>query len=567
MAEVDSDAPVIVVLCGDEADVIDDEIERRYGRDYQVLIVRGTRAGDEALERLRDGPERVALVIAAGLEGETESLAFLERARSAVPTAKRLAVVRWGAFDRAGEIFDALSSGEIDSFLIRPEHARDEEFHAGLTQMLEDWSLEQSHGFEPVRVIGEGSARSQELRDGFQRNHIPIGYYDATSETGRRLVDELGLEDPALPVVVVRYTPEMKVLQNPSDAQIADAFGLMDPLDEDEHFDVTIIGAGPAGLSAAVYAASEGLNTIVVEQQTIGGQAGTSSLIRNYPGFQRGVSGNKLALAAFQQAWSFGATFHMSRAATGLRVDGDALVVDLSDATSVRSDSVVVATGVTYRRLDVPDLEEFEARGVFYGAAVTEAPSMRDRRVFVVGGGNSAGQAAVFLGKYAAEVTILVRGETHATSMSDYLIRVIDATPNISVRTRIEVVGGGGPGLLDHLVLRDRGTSETETVPADGLFVLIGAQPKTEWLAGALVRDEWGFVVTAHDLPRGSFPADREPYPMETSLPGVFAVGDVRRGSTKRVATGVGAGAIAIQYVHRVLEEHRQARGRPAAVQ
>jgi thioredoxin reductase len=409
-----------------------------------------------------------------------------------------------------------------------------------------------------VQLVGEpDSARGFELRDTFGRNHIATGYHDAFSDDGRQLLDALDLRDPDLPVVILRFTPEQTVLEDPSDLEIADAFGLMDPLSPDEHFDLTVIGAGPAGLAAAVYAASEGISTLVIEAQAVGGQAGTSSLIRNYPGFQRGVSGQKLSFSAFHQAWSFGARFHFMRHATSLAVDGPDRLVGLSDGGVARSHAVMIATGVTYRRLEVPFLEALVGRGVYYGAAVTEASSMKGRHCVVVGGGNSAGQAAVHLARFADRVTVLVRGPSLAASMSEYLIREIDAVPRITVRYSTEVVDGEGEHGLERLVLRDRTTGGQETMDADALFVLIGSYPGTDWLEGAAFRDEWGFLCTGDDLPSDRL-AGRTPLPLETSMPGVFAVGDVRRGSVQRVASAVGEGAIAVQYVHRHLDEIAQ---------
>ena len=419
--------------------------------------------------------------------------------------------------------------------------------------------MARGEGFEAVRIIGDHwSPRGTELRDTFARNHITTRFSDASSPEGAQAIADLGLTDPALPVVVLAFTAEPTVLENPTDLEIADAFGLMTPLSPDELFDVVIVGAGPAGLAAAVYAASEGLDTLVVEQQAVGGQAGTSSMIRNYPGYSQGISGAKLAFRTFQQAWTFGAKFQFMRSAVGIATDGDERIVSFSDGSQARGRSVIIATGVTYRRLEVDSLESLMGRGVFYGAAVAEAPSMADQTVFVVGGGNSAGQAAMHLSDYARHVTVLVRGDALATSMSDYLIRQIDEAPNIDVRTRATVVGGGGEGYLDHLVIHDLDSGEHVRHDADGLFLLIGSLPHTEWLEGSVVRDEWGFVVTGDDL--GDEPAEawteaRPPALVETSVPGVFAVGDVRRGSVKRVASAVGEGAIAIQLLHRYLQE------------
>jgi thioredoxin reductase (NADPH) len=348
------------------------------------------------------------------------------------------------------------------------------------------------------------------------------------------------------------------VLTNPSTLELGRAFDVVFSAAPEERFDVTVIGAGPAGLAAAVYAASEGLRTLVVEQKTVGGQAGSSSLIRNYPGFVRGIGGAKLTFNAFQQAWAFGAQFVFGRAATGLAVEGDDRVVALSDGSTVRSSALIIAAGVEYRRLDVPGTDRFEGRGLFYTAAVSEAPAMRGRRVCVVGGGNSAGQAAAHLARYARDVTILVRGPSLAASMSQYLVTALGAAPNIDIRYQVEVVGCGGDDWLEHLVVRDLDTGGTEQIATDAVFVLIGASPGTAWLEGAVDRDDWGFITTGVDVPVDGFPAGRAPHPGETSAPGVFAAGDVRRGSTKRVASAVGEGAVAIQSVHRYLEELRR---------
>ena len=552
----DGAPPAIVLVSRDDGTLrwAGGELDKRYGRDYRVLTAASHDRAVDALEQLRAEATTVALVIATAEDGDAAGL--LRRVRQLHPTARRAVMVRWGDFGRAREVFDALARGAIDHYLVCPEQVRDEEFHSAVTQSLEDWTLEQGSPYEAVRIIGDRSARSQQLRDGFIRNHIPIRFLDAGSAAGRRVLDGLELAEPRLPVVVLLFTAEPKILQDPSDIEIADAFGLMRGIHADARYDVTVVGAGPAGLAAAVYAASEGLTTLVVERQAVGGQAGTSSLIRNYPGFPRGVSGGKLAFATFQQAWSFGAAFHFGRSAEGLRADGDDHLVALSDGTAARSRTVVIATGVQYRRLPVPGLEPWEGRGVFYGAAVSEAPAMRGQRVCVVGAGNSAGQAALHLARYAEHVTMIVRGASLADSMSEYLITAIDATPNIAVRSQREVVDGGGVEALDHIVVGERGSDRRERLPMSGMFVYIGSQPHTDWLEGAVERDGGGFVRTGADV-RGTG-GRRAPLPFETSLPGVFAVGDVREGSVKRVAAGVGEGAGVIPLVHRHLDDLRQ---------
>jgi thioredoxin reductase (NADPH) len=435
--------------------------------------------------------------------------------------------------------------------------APDEEFHRMITEFLREWSSQRDGGFEPVQVIGERwSARSQELRDIFARYRIPAGFYDAASGPGRQRLHDLGLAEPELPVVVVRFAAERSTLVNPSNRQIADAFGVMTPIPPGEVFDVVVVGAGPAGLAAAVGASSEGLSTVVIEQEAIGGQAGTSSMIRNYPGFSQGTSGDKLAQEMWRQAWAFGTTFLYMRQLQRLSGSGGHYRLALSDGSVLAARTVIITTGVAYRRLGIPALEALQGRGVFYGTAASEAPAMRGRNVFVVGGGNSAGQASLHLAKWARQVTILVRTPSLAASMSDYLVRQIGATPNIDIRYRVQVATGTGTGVghLQSLVLQDTASGQRRTVPADALFILIGAQPRTDWLGQAVDRDRWGFILTGPDLPTSAhWPAGRPPLPLETSLPGVFAAGDVRRGSVKRVASAVGEGAATVPLVHRHL--------------
>jgi thioredoxin reductase (NADPH) len=347
-----------------------------------------------------------------------------------------------------------------------------------------------------------------------------------------------------------------QVFVDPSNAELAEALGFGTRPASDS-YDLVIVGAGPAGLAAAVYAASEGLDTLVVEPQVVGGQAGTSAMIRNYLGFPRGIRGGDLANRALEQAWLFGANLILAQKATGLRTDGDRRLVQLADGSEVAAGAVVVASGVAWRRLGVPELEALVGAGVFYGAAGAEARAMEGQDVFVVGAGNSAGQAALHLAKYAASVTLLVRGPDLAQSMSDYLIQEIEQAPNVSVRLRTQVVGGLGGHRLEGLVLRRRDTETIEEVPAAALFVMIGGEPRTEWLAG-VERDNRGYVMTGHDLlePGGtadSWPLRRPPLLLETSIPGVFAAGDVRHRSVKRVASAVGEGAVAVQLVHQYL--------------
>lgn len=547
--------PVMMLVTIDDESraVLDGELRRRYATDYEVITCRSYEHARAILEGLRHWQRDLAMVFSCYNPNDREGLRFLRQARSRHPSAKRAVVVRWGDFASSGPVFRAIAEGHLEFQLVRPEQPRDEEFHGAITDLLHDWHWAQgTGGFEAVRMVGHQDERTHLLRDNFARNHIPVGFYEADSEAGRRVLADLGLEHPDLPVLHLSYTTSSEPLQNPSDVELADAFGLMSHPAPDAVYDVVVIGAGPAGLASAVYAASEGLSTLVIERESIGGQAGTTSLIRNYPGFARGISGNHLAFRSFQQAWMFGAEFLFLREATGLRTDRGLHVIDLSDDTSVRARATVVASGVHYRRLGVPDLEELVGRGVYYTAAVSEAPSMAGQPAFVVGGGNSAGQAALHLGKYAKHVTLLVRGHSLADSMSEYLIEQIRSTPNVDIAYRTVVSGGVAvDGMLTELELTHLDEDRTEVVAAQGLFVLIGSTPHTAWLGDSIQRDESGFVLVGTDVDRSLLPdPDRVPLPLETSEPGVFAVGDTRRGAVKRVATAVGDGAAVVQLIH-----------------
>ncbi len=539
-------------------DTLSREVSGRYGVDYQVFACAEPAEAEAVIGRLVAGGTPVALVIGGVGETDPDGIEVLARVRAIDRTASRVAAVRWGEWDTARPVFDALTKGKIDHWVTRPVQSPDEEFHESITRFLGEWASLHGGGFEAVQVIGERwSARSQELRDTFSRNGIPIGFYDAGSGRGQQMLHELSLGSAELPVVVLRFGGQRSALANPSNLEIAEAFGLMTPIPDGEVFDVAVVGAGPAGLAAAVYASSEGLRTVVVEREAIGGQAATSSMIRNYPGFAQGVSGARLAFAAYQQAWFFGTTFLFMRQPVGLAWEDGHYRVKLRDGGTLTTRTVVIASGATYRRLGIPRLEALQGRGVFYGAGVSEAPAMQGQQVFVIGGGNSAGQAALHLAKWAEQVTILVRTESLADSMSDYLIREIAAAPNVAVRHGVQVVNGTGTDHLESLVLEDRTTRVRQQVAADGLFVLIGSEPRTEWLGDVVARDRWGFVLTGQDVlddPAATWRADRPPLPHETSSPGVFAAGDVRRGAVKRVASAVGEGAITIPLVHRCLE-------------
>ena len=555
MSDVD---PVLLLATTDAAsrDVLGSELRRRYGGDYEVVVCADYAHARAVLEGLRRWQREVALVIACYGPDDRDGVDFLRRAYSLHPSAKRAICAVWGDFASTPDVFAAIGQGHAELVLLRPERQRDEEFHGAIVDALDDWHLAQGIGFEAVRIIGEQrDERTHALRDLFGRNHIPVGFHQVGTESAARLLAGLDLTDPELPVVQLAFTSPPTTLVAPTDLEIAEAFGLMAPLTPDRVYDVVVVGAGPSGLAAAVYASSEGLSTLVVEQAAVGGQAGTSSLIRNYPGFSRGVSGAHLAFRSFQQAWAFGTDYSFMRPVDALGSEGELRTVSMTDGSRVRSRSIVIATGVDYRRLEVPELEALVGRGVYYGAAVSEAPSMVGEDVYVVGGGNSAGQAALHLARYARQVTLLVRGPSLAASMSDYLIAQLEATRNVTLRYHSAVLGGrSDDGCLKGLTLGDPAGGETEDVPAGGLFVLIGSVPRTAWLPDDLERDEAGFVRTGRAVTTAAGGTMR--LSLETSLPGVFAVGDVRSGSIKRVATAVGDGATVIAMLHGYLAAH-----------
>jgi thioredoxin reductase len=541
-------------------EVLHRELSKRYGADYQIVVCDRPAELAPWMRDLRAAGLPVALVIAAVGAQDGGGIEVLAGVRAVDPAALRVAVIGWGDWPSMRSVFEAVTLGTIDHWVTSPALAPAEEFHRWVTQFLQEWGSQRGGGFEAVQVIGERwSARSQELRDLFARHQIPAGFYGAASGRGRQLLAEVGLVSPELPVVVFQFAAERPVLVNPSNREIADAFGVMTPIAPGEVFDVAVVGAGPAGLAAAVGASSEGLRTVVVEHEAIGGQAGTSSMIRNYPGFSQGISGAKLAQETRRQAWTFGTTFVYMRQAQALSAHQGLYRLTLSDGSALTSRTVIIATGATYRRLGIAALEGLQGRGVFYGPAVSEAPAMRGRNVFVAGGGNSAGQTALHLARWAAQVTVLVRGNSLAATMSDYLIRQIGATHNIDVRYQVQVAGGNGDGIghLQSLDLADVASGTRHTVAADALFVLIGSQPRTQWLGDSIAREPWGFILTGPDLPAGTGrrgPHARPPLPLETSLPGVFAAGDVRQGSVKRVASSVGEGAATIPLVHSYLQ-------------
>jgi thioredoxin reductase (NADPH) len=530
------------------------DLRRRYGDQHRIIRAE---SGEQALDTLRELTLRgdlVAVIVADYRMPGMNGIEFLEQAMDLYPSARRVLLT---AYADTGAAIDAINVVDLDYYLLKPWDPPEEKLYPVIDAMLDAWSADDARPATDITVVGHRwSARSSEVREFLARNQVPYRWYQVDEPEGQRLVSAAGCDGRTLPVVV---TPAGEALVAPSDAELAAKVGLATTPASD-FYDLIIIGGGPAGLGAAVYGASEGLRTVLVERTATGGQAGQSSRIENYLGFPDGVSGAQLADRARRQATRFGAELVTTRDVVGLEVNGSARTVRFADGATLDAHTVILATGVAYRQLGAPGLDDFTGRGVYYGSALTEAAGCAEQDIFVVGGANSAGQAAVYLARSARSVTILVRAESLVSSMSHYLIQQIGEIPNISVRTCTEIIDARGDKHLDEITLRHRVTDETETVKASHVFIFIGAAPRTDWLDGIVARDDRGFVLAGPDLavggaaPKG-WPLDRAPYHLETNVPGVFVAGDVRSESGKRVASAVGEGSMAVMLVHRYLEK------------
>jgi thioredoxin reductase (NADPH) len=552
--------PVLLAVDEDQEalEVLETQLVQRYARDYRVETLPDSEQALGRLAELAQADEEMALVL-SGVSDATGG-ELLEQARQVYPHAKRALLVPGGAWTdppSAEAILDSMALGRIDYYVPRPAASPDEVFHQAISSFLLEWATERRLVPHTIHIIGESwSGRAYELREVFERCAVPHAFCLADSANGRELLAKADAE-AELPMMIL---PDGRALGDPSNAEVAEAAGA--PADfEERAYDIIVVGSGPAGLSAAVYGASEGLRTLVVDEGGIGGQARSSSLIRNYLGFPRGVSGNRLAEQAYEQASVFGASFVLMHRASALSRSGERLDVSLSDGRRVAGAAVILATGASYRRLGVPSLEALHGAGVFYGGPASEAHALIGKEAYVVGGGNSAGQAALHLARYARRVTLVVRGESLETGMSHYLVREVMASPNVEVRTRTVVVGGGGEGRLQELVLGEKATGDEQAVAADAVFVLIGARPHTDWLPEEIASDRPGFLYTGERVRADhGWPLERRPLALETSMPGVFAAGDVRHGSVKRVAAAVGEGSIAVQLVHDLLADQQSER-------
>ena len=557
MAQPAGQARTVILTVDDDPGVsraVARDLRRRYGDAYRIVRAESGESALDALRELKLRGDQVAVILADYRMPQMNGIEFLEQALDVYPGARRVLLTAYADTNAA---IDAINVIDLDHYLLKPWDPPEEKLYPVLDDLLDAWRATDYRAVGVTKLVGHRfSARSSDVREFLARNQVPYRWYSSDEPEGKRLLSAAGADGERLPLVI---TPDGTPLVEPEDPELATRVGLA-TTPTAEFYDLVVIGGGPAGLGSAVYGASEGLRTVLVERSATGGQAGQSSRIENYLGFPDGVSGSQLTDRARRQAAKFGAEILTAREVTGLEVSGASRTVRFSDGSAVAAHSVILATGVSYRQLNAPGLSELTGCGVFYGSALTEAAACSGHDVYIVGGANSAGQAAMYLSRGAKSVTLLVRGASLTASMSHYLIQQIEQAPNITVRTGTVVEAAHGTDQLEQLTLRDVTTGHTELVDAQWMFVFIGAAPLTDWLEGSVLRDEHGFILAGPDLtPDGSPPKgwelDRPPYHLETNVPGVFVAGDARAESAKRVASAVGEGAMAVMLVHRYLEQ------------
>jgi thioredoxin reductase (NADPH) len=553
-------AKPILLSVDDDSDVlraIERDLRSQYGAEYRVIGSDSPEGALDLLKQLQLRNDSVALLLADQRMPRMDGVEFLQQAMGIFPSAKRALLTAYADTNAA---ISAINQASINYFFLKPWDPPSEHLYPQLDDLLDDWQASFRPAFQGIRVLGtRWSPKCYELRDFLARNRVPYEWTDvelsANDPETKRLLETLGPEAASLPVVLF---PDGTRLLEGAPADVAQKVGLRTRA-QTNFYDLAIVGGGPAGLAAAVYGASEGLHTVMIEREAPGGQAGMSSRIENYLGFPAGLSGTDLARRAVVQAERFGVEI-LSQEAVGVRVEGPYRIIKFSDGNEISCHALMVATGVQWRRLDVPGIERLQGAGIYYGGGATEALSCKGENVYVVGGANSAGQAAMNFAKYADRVIILVRGESLSSTMSQYLIDQIKETHNIQLWTHASVVEAHGETHLEEISVLCSDTGKTERVPASAMFIFIGALPETAWLANVVERDDRGFLLTGPDLIRDGqrtkgWTLDRDPYLLETNVPGIFAVGDVRHGSIKRVASGVGEGSVAVQFIHQYLSK------------
>ena len=554
-------AKPILLSVDDDADVlraIERDLRSQYGAEYRVIGSDSPEKALDILKQLKVRSDSVALLLADQRMPRMNGVEFLQEGMRIFPDAKRALLTAYADTNAA---ISAINEANIDYFFMKPWDPPVEHLYPQLDDLLDDWRAAYRPAFEGIRVLGtRWSPRSYEMRDFLARNHVPYQWIDVELSAGdpetKRLLEVLGPEAANLPIVLF---PDGTKLLESLPADVAQKVGLRTRAQTD-FYDLAIIGGGPAGLAAAVYGASEGLKTVMVERQAPGGQAGMSSRIENYLGFPTGLSGGDLARRAVVQAQRFGVEILSPQEAVSVRTEGSYRIIKLADGSEFSCHVLLVATGVQWRRLEAPGIDKLQGAGVYYGGGATEALSCKGEIIYVVGGANSAGQAAMNFAKYAEKVVLLVRGEGLATTMSQYLIDQIQRTPKVQIWSHASVSAVHGDRRLEEISVLCSDTNKVERVPASSMFIFIGALPRTDWLAGLVERDDRGFILTGPDLirdgerPKG-WELDRDPFLLETNVPGIFAVGDVRHGSVKRVASGVGEGSVAVQFIHQYLSK------------